>query len=104
MIVANQIRPYLGKGVVCHSRHGIHTGILQEIRVDGIVLRNVRIVPANTQVNEELKTVHADQPEELNIQEAFWPFFFIPFLALFAVALAAAAYPWYGYWYGYPYY
>lgn len=87
---------YLGRTVIVHSHYGVHHGVMREIRRDGIVLANVRAVPVSGELQQTLRIEHADQPDELSAETAFFPFFFIPFLALTAVAAAAAS-PWWWY-------
>ncbi|UOF89950.1 YuzF family protein [Fodinisporobacter ferrooxydans] len=87
-LTAGHFQPYLGRPIVVHSSYGMHTGILHEIRPDGIVLRNARMVQTSSaQGMVEAQT--ADRPDSLQAEEAFWPFFFLPFLAL------AAFSPWF---------
>ncbi|MFD2169328.1 hypothetical protein [Tumebacillus lipolyticus] len=86
-------RALLGKMVDCHTPYGVQTGILQEVRPDGIVLA----VPQSTGVvsgNNDLEAEHADKLTIQNSETVFFrPFFprslfFIPFALLLALTLS----------------
>jgi hypothetical protein len=72
----------VGQWVDCHTAMGVHTGILREVRPDGIVLAMPRRTVAG-QVNGQKMTreiVTADKPNDPNNMNVFFnPFFFSPF-------------------------
>lgn len=83
----------LGQWVHCHSAYGVHVGILQEVRYDGIVLGiHDHAYQTITGERAELESVrHADEPEAQDAREAFFfpgPFvrpFFVPYPALYGL-------------------
>lgn len=81
-------RTMLGQWVECHSAYGIHSGILQEVRPDGIVLGIPQGNMAQFAHGQEKQIAeYANNPTECKIDNIFSPFFFrrlfIPFFLLF---------------------
>jgi hypothetical protein len=85
-------RSLLGQWVECHSAYGVHSGILHEVRPDGIVLAMPRgRMTAVNGASEDLKADDTDQPLKPDYETVqffrpfFNPFFFIPFFLLFSL-------------------
>jgi hypothetical protein len=89
---------YIGRHVVFHTRDGaIHHGILHSVTGDGIYVRPVAGGTTRLATETDANVANIDLLENLpqaadDVHEAWFPFFFFPFLALAALG------PW-GYWY-----
>jgi hypothetical protein len=84
----------LGQWVEAHSAHGVHTGILHQVRPDGIVLAIPRSGVSRMASSREieLRVEHAIGGANTGVEQIqfFRPFFnpfffFIPFFLLFAL-------------------
>ncbi|MFD2168822.1 DUF2642 domain-containing protein [Tumebacillus lipolyticus] len=84
-------RSLVGQWVDCQTPSGMRTGILREVRPDGIVLD---MQGGNTagyaDGQKELEVEYADQGAESQQENVFFrpffnPFFFIPFFLLLAI-------------------
>lgn len=97
-------RRLVGQHVVVRHQNGvIYHGTLHSVNQQGLYLMNAR--GANQQISAQGKTIevqHAIGNSEDNEQmsEAFFPFLFLPFIALAGLAAASTWYP-YGYYGGY---
>lgn len=84
----------IGRRVIVHSTYGIHDGILHHCDDHGMYLQlmrgGARVVSGSKVAGNNVTTLDGAANDD-KVSEAFWPFFFIPWLA------AAALYPW-GYW------
>lgn len=87
---------HIGRHVVVHSRYGVHYGLLHHVDNNGMYLqlhqgRHIS-ADASTGVNGQVLTELGSN--KLDAENVFWPFFFIPFAAAYAL------YPWWGgyYW------
>jgi hypothetical protein len=91
----------VGQRVIARHVNGTaYHGVLHSVTDHGIYMMNARGIRP---VSAEMSTVtveHAilDSDAKTDVSEAFFPFFFLPFVALFALGAAAASYP-YGYYY-----
>ncbi len=95
MITRQHVMPYIGQRVVVRTNDGaIHHGILHSCDGNGIYLRSigngVRMV--NTDRAEQSVSLLHELPQNTEITEAWWPFFFLPWLAI------AAFWPWAWWW------
>lgn len=92
-LTRKQCLQHVGKPVVVRTHDGaMHQGILHRVTHDGIYLRRMGAGYAAAE-REDLDAQQAIEHEgEQQAEEAFWPFFFLPFLAL------SALWPWYGGW------
>ncbi|WP_156040063.1 hypothetical protein [Alicyclobacillus macrosporangiidus] len=97
MITRTHCMPFIGQPVVARTRTGVtHYGILHTVTGDGIYLRRVgggipRLV-SETDVNAANLDLLQNMPQPTDdVRQAFFPFFFLPFLALAAIG------PW-GWW------
>lgn len=83
-----QATSLVGRPVYVHANGRVHYGILHSVTTDGVYLRSL-----NRQT-----TVKADHADPLNLdpllftdtgnielEEVFWPFFFLPWLAIGAL-------------------
>jgi hypothetical protein len=80
----------IGEWVDCHTTTGIHTGILREVRSDGIVVEMPRSIAgyANGEAEEKIGTSDVTEAEFDHVFSPFGrPFFrfFIPFFLLLAL-------------------
>ncbi|CAM3891878.1 hypothetical protein [Alicyclobacillus pomorum] len=87
MVHRGHCMPFIGQHVVFRTRDGIHHhGILHAVRDDGILVRPVggsttRLAAAAG--TESSAALLQDVPHATkDIEEAWFPFFFFPFLAL----------------------
>lgn len=87
-------QPMLGQWVEAHSAHGVYTGILHQVRPDGIVLAMPRGGVGRIAYGheEDLRLEHAIGGTKTDVEQVqfFRPFFnplffFIPFFLLFAL-------------------
>lgn len=95
MVTRQQVLPYMNQRVIVHTRDGaVHDGILHAADGNGIYLRrpgtNVRM--ANASRESMSAALLNELPQETEATEAWWPFFFLPWLAI------AAFSPWYWWW------
>lgn len=91
--LANQ---HIGRPVIVHSSYGVHRGILHHCDNNGMYLQlnpNGRYGVASGDSSPAIETLNDASSSDLDAQQVFWPFFFIPFAAAFALS------PWWGpYW------
>lgn len=97
MITRAHCIPYIGQRVIAHTKDGrLHDGILHSVTNDGMYLRPVvagRVRPvSHANKSDSQVDLLAQMPGESELQEAFFPFFFLPFFAL------AAFSPWAWWW------
>lgn len=94
MITRQHVMPYLNQPVTVHTHDGtIHHGILHSVQSNGIYLRqmrgNVGMVSGDGSSSPMLLNISPQADGD--VTEAFFPFFFLPFLAIAALG------PW-GWW------
>ena len=96
MITPGHCMRFIGRPVIIHTRDGVtHRGVLHSVTGDGIYMRPIgggaRLAneAGDSTANIDLLQ-NMPQPKD-DVEEAFFPFFFLPFLALAAVG------PW-GWW------
>jgi uncharacterized damage-inducible protein DinB len=88
---------FMGRPVVVHTRDGaIHHGILHSVTGDGIYMRpfgggTTRFASATDVNTANINLLQSMPQPEDDVEEAFFPFLFLPFLALAALG------PW-GWW------
>ncbi len=82
---------YIGRPVVVHSHYGVHYGVLHHCDDNGLYLVQSRVGLASTEDLETNGVPLCDIPTDNQINQVFFPFFFLPWLALAAIG------PW-GYW------
>ncbi|WP_067624327.1 hypothetical protein [Alicyclobacillus acidiphilus] len=85
---------HIGRPVIVHSAYGVHRGILHHVDHNGMYLQlhrgGTRPASGSTEVNAQILS---NASGDVDAQEVFWPLFFIPWLAAWAL------YPWWGpYW------
>lgn len=86
---------HIGRPVIVHSSYGVHRGILHHIDNNGMYLqlqgggRRLAVGEANLDV-QILENAQGDVDAEV----AFWPFFFIPWLAAWALYPGWGPYWW----------
>jgi hypothetical protein len=91
----------IGHSVVAYHVSGTtYHGTLHSVEDHGIYMMNARgFHPASAPVNmAAVEHAISDTDGKADVSEAFFPFFFLPFVALAGLA-AASAYPPYGYYY-----
>lgn len=99
---------FVGRHVVAHHMNGTaYHGVLQSVNDRGIYMRNARGIRPVSATSGPVSVEHAisQSTDDLDVSECFFPFFFLAFGALAALAAASAYYPYgygYGYGYGYP--
>jgi hypothetical protein len=82
---------HIGRSVVVHSTYGVHYGVLHHVDGNGIYMHQMRTGQLVTG-EENSSVVPLNQLSgDSDIEGVFFPFFFLPFLALAAIG------PW-GYW------
>jgi hypothetical protein len=82
---------HIGRPVVIHSTYGVHYGVLHHVDDNGIYLHRTQ-TGQMVSGSSNPDVVCLDQlSQESNAEQVFFPFFFLPWLALGAVG------PW-GYW------
>lgn len=77
----------MGQHVVFRTQNGIHHGILQSITTDGILVRPVnsgttRLADGDNDIDSDVELLNNAQQTNDDITEAFFPFLFFPFFAL----------------------
>ncbi|MDP9728721.1 hypothetical protein ACOJUR_10205 [Alicyclobacillus tolerans] len=95
MVTRAHVTPYVGQRVVVRTHNGaIHHGILHSVTNDGIYLRPLRgqWQPANCQEQAQYEVLTRKNGSQEDVEEAWWPFFFLPWLAI------AAFWPWAWWW------
>jgi hypothetical protein len=95
---------FMGQKVVAHHVNGcIYEGILYSVSKKGIYLMNTNVIQQASASTNELSVQHAiTDSDKVDISEAFFPFLFLPLVALAGLA-ASRPYP-YGYYPGPWYY
>lgn len=99
----------IGHRVIVHHVNGeVYYGRLHSVSDDGIYLMRARVINPASASNENPSTDHAiaNSADNADISEAFFPFLFLPLVALAGLA-AARPYPYpypYGGYYPGPYY
>lgn len=84
---------HIGRPVIVHSHYGTHRGILHHVDENGMYLQLHRGNQLATGSNQAfVQTLAEVGPLEVDAEEVFFPFFFIPFAAAFALS------PWYWGW------
>ncbi|QSO46052.1 hypothetical protein [Alicyclobacillus mengziensis] len=94
MITRSYVEPYIGQRVVVRTHDGVtHHGILHAINNNGMYLRPIRGQAGLAQGTADSSPQLLDHKgsEQGDIEQAWWPFFFLPWLAV------AAFWPW-GWW------
>lgn len=85
---------HIGRPVIVHSTYGVHRGILHHVDTNGMYLQlhrgNYGMATGNDKMTAQ--TLIEAAPDGMDLEEVFWPFFFIPFAAAFALS------PWYWGW------
>ncbi|WP_051321743.1 hypothetical protein [Alicyclobacillus contaminans] len=84
MIHRTHCMRFVGQHVVFATRDGIHHGILHSVTANGIHIRPVsgsttRLAAGAAQPDVEMLPAAGQQ---VDAEQAWWPFFFFPFLAL----------------------
>ncbi|OPG15033.1 hypothetical protein [Ferroacidibacillus organovorans] len=96
----HQARSLYGQPVCVHAYGRAHYGVIHHVTADGIHLRQMNTngartvsIRQNDQDNlpsaDAVSAIHHGESESL--EQVFWPFFFLPFLAISALS------PWW-YW------
>ncbi|WAH43683.1 hypothetical protein NZD89_10025 [Alicyclobacillus fastidiosus] len=84
---------HVGRPVIVHSTYGVHRGILHHVDNNGMYLQMYganRTVSASQEASAQ--TLGSLKGAGVEAEEVFWPLFFIPFVAAFALSA------WYWYW------
>ena len=92
----------VGKRIIAyHVRGQVYHGVLHSVSNDGIYLMHATLINPASSLTNELLADHAisNTDAKVDISEAFFPFLFLPLVALAGLA-AARPYP-YPYPYGY---
>ncbi len=97
VITRAHVLPYVGQRVVVRTHDGmVHHGILHSVTHDGIYLRTIQGtgLASDMQRNDPTSVQLLDRVGSQNAeyQQAWWPLFFLPWLAL------AAFWPWVWWW------
>lgn len=80
--IANQ---HIGRQVVVHSRYGYHTGVLHHVDDNGMYLYRARAINMASGEQDAAAGLLQDGQQSLDVEEAWAPFFFIPWLWAWAV-------------------
>lgn len=93
MITRAHVMPYLNQHVVVRTTDGaIHHGILHSVTNDGIYMRrlggNIRAVSGQGEQAGSVELL-VDLPESDGVEQTWFPFFFLPWLAI------GAFWPWF---------
>lgn len=86
----NMAMQNVGRRVVVHSQYGLHSGVLHHVDGRGMYLSGARAMQVSGQKGTDYVPL-TDSENTLDTTEVFWPLFFIPWLAAWAL------WPW-GYW------
>lgn len=84
-------RTLMGQWVDCNTTRGVYSGVLREVRPDGIVLEMPRSTAGYASGVAEEQSVREGGATEAEYENAFFPFFspfrfFIPFFLLLALS------------------
>lgn len=85
MITRVHATPWVGQHVVVRTHEGaVHYGILHSVTQEGIYLRPIRGATSltTTETEQQPLLLGTASPEETDVEQAWFPFFFFPFLAL----------------------
>lgn len=82
---------HLGRPVVVHSTYGVHYGVLHHVDGNGIYLQQMPRGQVLSGEENPIAVPLNQQSGDSDIEKVFFPFFFLPWLALGAIG------PW-GYW------
>lgn len=87
MLTRAHVMPYLGQHVVFGTNDGVHHGLLHTATADGILVRPVggattRLASAALTSDDAIRLLQNLPHQSNDVQEAWFPFFFFPFLAL----------------------
>lgn len=91
----------VGQRVIARHADGTaYHGVLHSVTDRGIYMTNARVIrPASAEIGTAtLEHAIFDSDAKTDVSEAFFPFLFLAFAALFSLGAAAAYYP-YGYYY-----
>lgn len=104
MVMMHHAKRLVGQRVIAYHVNGTaYHGVLHSVTDRGIYMMNARAIRPVSAEKGTVTPEHAifDRGEKQDVSEAFFPFFFLAFAALFALGAASAYYP-YGYYpYGY---
>lgn len=98
MVSRTHAMRFVGQHVVFRTNNGVtHHGILNSVTDDGIHIRPIDGRGTRLMNGTVVENVDADLLQNMtqktdDVNEAFWPFFFFPFLAL------AFLWPWAWWW------
>lgn len=94
----------VGKRIMAYHVSGqVYHGVLHSVNNDGIYLMHATLINPASSLTNELSADHAisSADDKVDVSEAFFPFLFLPLVALAGLA-AARPYPYpYPYPYGY---
>lgn len=88
LITQNHAVRFTGQHVVFRTKDGIiHHGILHSITNDGIMIRSIngrstRLANGTADEIDSVDVLQNTQQSLDDVEEAWWPFFFFPFFAL----------------------
>lgn len=93
MYCSSHFQPYVGQRLVVHTTNGVtHHGYLHSVNQSGIYLRSIQnsgMMMSGSRFSSDTTTAIANSNTNLDVDDAFFPFFFLPFLAI------AAFSPWF---------
>ncbi len=84
----NHARSLIGQHVYVHAYGRVHQGILHQVTTDGVYLQPVRgsqMMSAHISEDSNIALALNASANNLEAQQVFWPFFFLPFLAIAAM-------------------
>lgn len=82
----HRARGLVGQPVYVHANGRVHYGVLHHVTNDGIYLRKGNATGMASGVSEhELEALPFASQEGVDAEQAFWPFFFLPWLAIGAL-------------------
>ncbi|QQE80151.1 hypothetical protein [Alicyclobacillus sp. SO9] len=86
MITRSHASPFIGQHIVCRTHEGaVHHGILHSVTAEGVYLRPLQgrtHLAAGSQQPSSAVTLNNAGTDELDVEQTWWPFFFLPFFAL----------------------
>jgi hypothetical protein len=95
MITRAHASSFIGQHVVCRTHEGaIHHGVLHSVTTEGVYLRPIQGRTGLAVAEQKSDAVVLDNAgaNELDVEQTWWPFFFLPFFALAFLG------PWGWYW------
>ncbi len=79
---------FVGQPIYVHCNGRVHYGVLHSVTTEGLYLRQTngnRTVSGEQENSVDVTPLHLAKQTDGDIEEIFWPLFFLPWLAIAAL-------------------